>query len=96
MGNLEEKDQEAWVKELKGTDVIVWDIHDLKQAFVPVAHSFELNDEIPMHSSSRRMVPRHNAVLKKELRASSSGIQYPSNFSLILPRVHCGQKLWKD
>lgn len=67
MRHLEEKDQEAIVKSLKDTDVIPWDIHDLKRADVPVVHSLELTEETPIHSKFRQMALRNNAIVKKEV-----------------------------
>lgn len=49
MRHFEEKGQEALLKALKDTDVIAWDIQDLKRAYVPVVHMFELTEEITIH-----------------------------------------------
>lgn len=48
-------------------DATVWGIQDLELASVPVVHPFELMGDTPTHSRARRMPPKHNCVLKKEL-----------------------------
>lgn len=55
------------MRELKGIDAIVWDIHDLEPANIPVLHSFELTDDTLIHSRALWMPPKHIAIVKKEL-----------------------------
>lgn len=60
MRHLEEENQHKLVKDLKDTDVIVWDIHDLESAHMQVIHSFELREHTPVHWKVLRMPLKHN------------------------------------
>lgn len=62
---VKENIQKKLMKALKDTDVIEWEPHDLEPAQVPVAHSFKLMDEIPIHWKVHRMPPNHNDIVRK-------------------------------
>lgn len=53
--------------------------HDLRPADVEVEHSFQLNDESPIHQSARGLAPRYNDVVRGELgKMLKAGIITPS------------------
>lgn len=49
------------------TDIIAWDISDLKPADVQVFHAFKLTNERPKHSRVRRMPPRYKELVRKQV-----------------------------
>eukprot|EP00737_Agarophyton_chilense_P002013 gb/GEZJ01002278.1/.p1 GENE.gb/GEZJ01002278.1/~~gb/GEZJ01002278.1/.p1 ORF type:complete len:592 (+),score=68.54 gb/GEZJ01002278.1/:824-2599(+) len=80
MAHLRPDLQKKMTDFLKETDIIAWSSGDLCPADVPVKHSFELTDEKPLHSKVRRMPPRHNAVIRKEVNELlKTGIITPSS-----------------
>lgn len=54
------------VKELRKTEAVAYKIHDLETGNVQVVHSFELEDDKPIHSKASTMPPKQNAVVKRE------------------------------
>lgn len=49
------------------TNVIASSLLDLGPADVPVQHEFELTDDRPIYHTARRMAPKHNEIVRKEL-----------------------------
>eukprot|EP00737_Agarophyton_chilense_P004413 gb/GEZJ01005542.1/.p1 GENE.gb/GEZJ01005542.1/~~gb/GEZJ01005542.1/.p1 ORF type:complete len:328 (-),score=34.21 gb/GEZJ01005542.1/:1485-2468(-) len=52
---------------VKETDIIAWDISGFRAAEFPVMHSFELTDDTPIFSRARRIPPKYNAIVRKEV-----------------------------
>lgn len=76
-GNIEQKEHESLVKALEDIDVIVWDVHDIKQADVPAIHLFELTDDTSIHLRSRQTALRHNTVVRKEVEELFQASSFP-------------------
>lgn len=47
--------------------LIAQSLDDLRPSKVPVDHSFELKDDKQMYHKLRRMAPKHNFIVKKEI-----------------------------
>lgn len=48
-------------------EVIARSLHELRPAKVPFRHCFELTDDNLVYHKSRRMAPKHNEVVKRDL-----------------------------
>lgn len=51
----------------KESDIVEWTLEDLQPADVTIKHLFDFNDTEPIDMPARRMSPRHNDFVHKEL-----------------------------
>ena len=85
---LTEQEQREVTSMLLELDTVAWDIKDLRPSDVPVSHSFELTDETPIHLRSRRLSPKHNEFVRKELDdLLDAGIIVPTSSAWSFPIV---------
>lgn len=54
-------------------NVVAWSLHDLRQADVPVRHSFKLTDYTPIYHKVRRQPPKWNEVIREEVATMLAG-----------------------
>lgn len=91
--NLENTTQRKVASMLKGPNSIAWSLKDFSPADVRVKHHFELKENVPIHSRPRRMVPKHNEFIKKELdNLLDAGIIVPSSCAWFFPVVIASKK----
>lgn len=61
------------------SNIVSWTLYDLRPANVAIKHSLKLVDTGPIHKKSRRMSPRHNDIVRKELyKMLESGVIIPT------------------
>lgn len=73
--------------------VVALSLRDLCPSNVPFRHQFELNDSEPVYHSARRMAPKHNSVVQKEIEATlSAGIVTPASSAWSFPIVIATKK----
>lgn len=85
--------QKGMTTALKQSDIIALDISGLRPADDLVFHSFELTDDTPIRSQVRRMAPKHNAIVRKEVdELLSAGVITPSSSAWSFPVVIATKK----
>ena len=62
------KTMESILSSIQNSGIVAWSLDDLRPADVPVSHSFELEDPRPITHTARRLPPRHNEMVREELR----------------------------
>ena len=88
LAHLPREAQEILFHALGANDIVAWTLDDLRPASVPFRHGFELTDEVPIHFRSRRLSPRHQAIVREELdRMLEAGIIKPSVSAWSFPVV---------
>ena len=93
VSHLDEKIQGLIIDLLKSTTNIAWSLRDLCPADVPVKHHFELSDNNPLYHRARRMSPRHNDFIRKELdNLLDAGIITPASSAWSFPVVIATKK----
>ena len=91
--HLDEMMQTEVLSMLNESHCIAWSLRDLSPADVPVKHHFELNDNAPIHHRSRRMAPKHNEFIRKELdNLLDAGIIVPVSSAWSFPVVIASKK----
>ena len=73
------KTRESIVSSIQKSGIVALTLDDLRPADVPVSHSFELEHPRSITHTARRLPPRHNEVVREELRKMlEAGIITPS------------------
>lgn len=67
LSHLPEQDRKRMFKMLTNSNAIATSLYDLTPSTVPYEHSFELMDDTPVYHRARRMAPKHNELVRKEL-----------------------------
>lgn len=74
-------------------DVVARSLHEIRPAMVPFQQSFELTDGKPICHQCRRMPPKHNEIVKKELGMMlEADIVTPASSAWLFPVVIAGKK----
>ena len=77
--HLDSGAKESLISSIENSGIADWSLDDLRPADVPATQSFELEDPSPIGHASRRLLPRHNGVVREELdKMLKAGIIIPS------------------
>lgn len=63
------KEKAEWViVSLNNTRIAAWSLGDLRPAYFPVRQYFELKDDTSISHAARRLLPKHNDVVREEIK----------------------------
>ena len=78
---------------ITSSKTIAWSMKDLRPADVPVRHHFELTDDTSIHHRARRLAPKHNSIVRKEIDDMlEAGIIVPASSAWSFPVVIASKK----
>ena len=88
------KDEADVLKRIvSSSGTVAWSIKDLRPADVPVRHHFDLTDNTPIHHRARRLAPKHNDYVRKEIDDMlEAGIIVPATTARSFPVVIAAKK----
>lgn len=93
LGHLLQRMAEEISGMMISSGVVACSLRDPRPASVPLQHFFELNDESPVYHCCRRMPPKYNEIVKKELWLMlEAGIVTPSSSARSFPVVIATKK----
>lgn len=93
LNHLCERDVKKITNIFVGGDIVTCLLQELKLAYVPVQHSFQLSDERPTYHRGRKMPPQHKQGIRRELDMMlKAGIFMPPSPAWSFPVVMATRK----
>lgn len=65
--HMSQDEQELFKNIILSSETIACTMKDLRPSEVPIRHHFDLVDDNPIHHRVRRMAPKHNQIVQKEI-----------------------------
>ena len=93
LAHLPRKAQEELFQIIQSLEIAAWSFDDLRPSQVPYHHSFDLEDNNPIHFRSRRAPPIHQKVIREQVdKMLEAGIITPSVSAWSFPVVIATKK----
>lgn len=82
---------------LSDMDIVAWSLDGLHPADVMVKHSFDLTNDSPIYTTSRRIPPRNNELVCYEInKMLAAGITTPSRSAWSFQILTAGENKGKE